>query len=314
MYRWHRVVCIFVVLVFCCFFISSQATAQLVDRIVAVVNGEIITLYELKQNLNNQYLISNKRLDVGVGSQDENLRKEVLNSMINDLLLVQEAERLRIEVSDTEVDNYIRNIKKEQNISEDEFDQFLQRQRLTLEKLRERVRNKIKKKRLLTSMVLQKVVVFQEEIESYYAKHQDKYQVSKKIHLRLIVHPDKEKLCDLRQQILAGKISFENAAKGYSQGPGAEQGGDLGFVDWKDLDSKWKNILKDLKKGNLSEVFSLQDRYAILYLQSSMPAGQKPLKEVREKIRNVIYQQKLKDRFEEYMEELRSKAVIEVRI
>jgi len=289
------------------------AAAKTVNRIVAVVNGEVITLFDLQKEMGNPLLQSrSQQLASRQGSMAH--KKKVLRSMVNHELFEQEAERLEITVSDVEVENQIEQIKRERDLSNEELEESLEQSGLTMKGFKEKLRQDIKINRLLSSMVRQKVVVSEEEIATYFEEHKEQYVTPKKLHLRIILHPSRQKLRTVKERIEQGEISFTEAAGKHSQGPGADQGGDLGLVNWKDLRSTWKEAIGGLEPGDMSRVFSMQGNAALLKLESVQSRSSRQLSEVRDSIRQKIYSQKLKDRYEEYVQELRSKAVVDVRL
>ncbi|MBT8763165.1 SurA N-terminal domain-containing protein [Desulfohalobiaceae bacterium Ax17] len=300
---------------FLCLFIKPVFAEEIIDRIVAIVNGEIITLFELNERV-KPYLERFKGKELGPAEKQaiRELKKQLLDQMINDILLRQEAEKYKIEVSDMEIENFIRQFKQRNNLTEEQFLNQLKLQGLTREDYKRQVRNNIIKHRLIGAMVKRKVVVTQEEIERYYNEHKQDFDTEKKVHLKLILLPTLEEAKQIRNKIMAGEMTFEQAAKKFSQGPSAESGGDLGFVNWKDLAKEWKQAIKGLKQGEITSVFSLNNKGAILKVEESLSGQPKPLKEVEDEIRKIIYQPRLEERFREYMRSLREKAVIDIRI
>jgi len=291
---------------------STAQAATMVDRIVAVVNGEIITLYELNQEV--QSTLATMKSDSISQEQVEGIRSRVLQSMVNDVLLKQEAERFEISVSDVEVENRIDQIRQQRNLSQEEFEKLLDRQGMMLAEYKDRISEDIKKNRVLSSMVRQKVVVTEQEMQEYYQNHLDSYTKPRSVHLRLLLLQDRQKLLALRDRIRSGEMTFSQAASEHSQGPGADQGGDLGRMDWADLAKNWKEALKDISADEMSDIFPLQGHFALLYVEKIFSGGTRPLEEVRDQIRDRIYARKLEDRYQEYIQSLRSKAVLDVRL
>jgi peptidyl-prolyl cis-trans isomerase SurA len=280
---------------------------------VAVVNGEIITLHDLQQQVDD----SDPGMDQqGTQSPGRELARQrrILEAMINDKLIVQEAEKFKIEVSDAEIDNQIQHIRSENNLSQAEFAQVLAEQGMEMDQYRQALREEIKKNRVLSNMVRQKVVVSEDEMMEFYQQHQNEYNQPKQVHLRIIVHPSKNKLEQVRQAVASEEMTFSQAANSVSQGPGADQGGDLGTFMWKDLKAQWREMLRDMHSGQMSPIFSLQGNYALLYLQDLADKQVQPFQAVKDDIREQIYAQKLKQRYKEYMQGLREKAVIDVRL
>ncbi|MFO7801846.1 MAG: SurA N-terminal domain-containing protein [Desulfovermiculus sp.] len=297
----------------CMCVMAGPAAGKLVNRIVAVVNGEIITLHELQTEIQG-----------GVPGMDsegpENQkqaqakRRRVLEAMINDTLLKQQAERFEIQVSDAEIDNQIQQIQDENDLSQDEFEQAVREQGMDMDQYRQALREEIKKNRVLSNMVRQKVVVAEDEMRAYYQEHKEDYKQPKQVHLGIIVHPSKSRLEKVRQSIVSEETRFAEAADSVSQGPGADQGGDLGRYAWKDLKPKWREILKSLEPGELSPVFTLQGNYALLYLKQFTDKKVQPFEAVKDKIRQQLYAQKLEERYKEFMQGLRDKAVVNIRL
>ncbi len=300
------------VCVFICFF-AGVGSAKLVNRIVAVVNGEAITLHDLKKEVEQGGPDMNQIEPEDI-NQSEAMRREVLEAMINDKLLKQEAERFEIKVSDEEVEGQMNQIRKENGLSQAEFEQAVKEQGMSMDEYRQALHEEIKKRKLLSSMVHQKVVVADDEIQEFYQQNQEDYGQPQTVRLRLIVHPDQTKLEEVRQAIVSGETSFAQAADNVSKGPGAGQGGDLGEMRWKDLRSEWQDVVSSLNPGEVSQVFSLQDNYALLYLEEYTDQNTEVNESLKKDIRQQLYSQKLENRYKDYIEGLREKAVIDVRL
>ena len=233
---------------------------KVINRIIAVVNGEIITSYDLDKEVKNFRFYS---------EQSSQTYKQIdprflLQKLIDEILLKEEANRLKINVSDEEVNKRIELIKQRQNLSDEEFKKLLEKNNMTLDELRDKIRTSIKISRLLNLMVYDKIIITSDEIKQYYESHKELYNTSKKVRLKIIVTDDKNKLMDLRDKIERGLISFEDAAKKCSIGPGSEEGGDLGMLKWDDLRPEFKKNLKGLKEKEISNVFSVDGQYVIL--------------------------------------------------
>jgi len=301
----------FVVLILC----AVSASGKTVNKVVAVVNGEVVTLYDLKSQLE----ASQGALDMASGGDELGLegpalRKRVLEAMINDILLLQEAERLGIEVPKSIVEKRIERIKKEESLTDQEFDELLAEEGLTRSEYVQKVREGIKKNRLLQSMVRDKVLVTEEEIKAYYQEHIKRYEMPEKLRLKILVMSDQEELSRIKQRIREGTLSFGQAAEQFSEGPAASQGGDLGLLRWRDLQERWRQVLAGLKPGQMSPVFQVGEQSAVLLLDEVQSGNPLDLEKVHDRIRDRLQAQKLRSRYDEYISDLRSKAVIDVRL
>lgn len=296
--------------------------AEVVDRIVAVVNGRLITLSEVNQNLevflktvqesqNSEYM----NMDV------QDLRRRILDKMIADILIEEQAKRYQIEVSDGEIRSFLDRFKEQNNLTQEQLEGYLTQQGMTLEGYKDRIRRKMLRDRLVTAMVNRKIIITDEEVEQFYQEHKGEISGAgaDALRLSLIVlgpTPDPD---DLRSSIVAGEMTFSAAAKKYSVGPAAEQGGDLGMVDVKDLAPEIKAVASNLQIGQVSKPFVLGGKPAFILLasgdKSSSNTGAPALTDaVRDQIRSVLAEQKSEKLFKEYTQRLRENAVIDDRL
>jgi peptidyl-prolyl cis-trans isomerase SurA len=287
--------------------IGSLSAAQVVDRIVAVVNGEIITFQDLLRRIN---LVVGQTPDPATA---ERIAPQVLDDMVNDIVLRQEAERLKVEVSDSEVENEIRQFKARRQLTEDDFARGLRLQGMTPEQFKERSRQDIIKNKMLGIMVRRKVVVTQEEINAYLERNRADLATDRVVRLQLVVLPDEERASALWNELDSGAISFDEAVEKHSIGPKVENGV-LADVNWKTLDEAWREALRDLSVGSVSKPFTIQDRWVLLKLLDRKDAERTDQAALEEEAREAILRPKLEERFKEYMSGLRGKAVIENRL
>jgi peptidyl-prolyl cis-trans isomerase SurA len=281
--------------------------AQVVDRIVAVVNGEIITYLEV---------LERSRLVAGESSGQTSvdaLMPRVLESMIDDLIIRQEAARLKIEVADSEVENEIRQFKARRRLSDDEFVRSLRLQGMTPEQFKEQSRQDIVKNRMIGYMVRRKVVVTQEEIDAYLQRHQAELGVERTVDMQLLVSGDADSADFARKAVAEGEVSFDEAVERYSVGPKANNGV-MTDVRWREMDIPWREALRDMNVGDVSRPFLVQGRWVVLKLLDRKDGERQDKAVMEEEAREAILRPKLEERFKEYMAGLRAKAVIEKKL
>lgn len=287
--------------------VGQSSAAQVVDRIVAVVNGEIITYVDLQQQLR---LIMGQTPEATVAAR---MAPQVLDEMIDDIIIRQEAARLQVEVSDSEIDNEIRQFKARHRMSEDDFLRSLRLQGLTAEQFRERSRQDIVKHKLINYMVRRKVVVTQEEIDAYVESNRAELSTERTYDLQILAVMDREQAEELLRRLQAGELSFGEAVESYSIGPKTDDGVMAG-VRWRDLAEPWRQPLRDLNVGETSQPALIQDRWVILKLLDRKDEARQEQAAVDDEVREAIMRPKLEERFKEYMGGLRAKAVIEKRL
>jgi peptidyl-prolyl cis-trans isomerase SurA len=295
--------------------VPAAHAEEIVDRIVAVVNGEIITLFDVNQQIKGY----TQQFEGRVLTRDEEkalqaVRKKVLTQMVNDLLLEAEAKRLEMTVSDVEIKNQVEALKQQNNLTEEQFLDQLKLQEMTRKDYEEKVKKDIMRQRLIGAMVRRKVVITEEEMKRYYAEHQDDFSGEKKVELAMILVDPGFDIQELRNRLLAGEISFGQAAAQYSLGPGKDQGGEIGEVRWADMRDSWKEVLRGLEEGDISEPFDLNGNQAFLRVLNLTPGDAPPFEEVKDKIRDILYRPRIEERFQDYMEGLKTKAVLDIRM
>lgn len=300
---------------FLLFFLITSPVRAAINGVAAVVNGEMITAFDLQAETAPEAMRRGLNpKDPNQAAAIEELTKATLERMINNIILTQEAQRLKISVGDSEVDNEIQQIMSRNKMTPEEFQRQLQIQRTTEKDFRERIRSSILRNRLLANMVGRKVIVTKEEIADYYNQHKQTFMNNQKVRFAVIVYPPTENAEAQAARIRSGKLSFEQAARQVSVGPHAQEGGDVGVVDWNSLDPTWQDRLSQLKPGDVSGLFEVNNGLKGQLKLLSMESGDgQTLEEATPQIERILREPKLQERFREYSEQLRKRAVVEIR-
>ena len=182
--------CLALVLVFSCLFVAPAEAAH-INKVCAVVNGKAITMFDLQRNALPE--MQRARLNPNSPKDKEKvdaILRKVLDMMILDILYKQEAQRLKIVISDRDVDKEITDMYTQQGMTKEQFEKALKRQGLTLAEVRENNRVRMIRQRIMSMEVGRRVVVTQDEIRDYYEKHKDTMFNREGLHMALIVyHP-----------------------------------------------------------------------------------------------------------------------------
>lgn len=292
--------------------LPSRAAEVTLDRIVAVVNGRIITEYEVQQHLKEVMdRVGNQQLTPEQQEQLKGLRKQIIDQMITDILLDLEAEHYGIKISDADVRDAIKSIMERTGLDDAGLRKELQVQGMTYEKFFENKRSEIKKRRLVSSLV--QVVISDDEVRKAFDAKHGAQAAADYLHLRLILLPPGMSAADLRRDIEDKKTTFAQAADLYSQGPGAGQGGDLGVISRKDLAPDWQEALKDVSVGGITKPFKVQGQEALLLNDELKELPQGDFEAEKEQIYEDLYNKKMEAFLSEYLNKLKEKAVIEYR-
>jgi Parvulin-like peptidyl-prolyl isomerase len=298
------------------FFCSAPALAEdvVLDGIVAQVNGKAITKFELDERMLPVYEQARGRnLTSEEMTQISNLRRQMLDQMIDDILIQEDAERYKLKITDAEVAEQTKQFMAKRKLSDEEFKHQLSLLRMTRADFERNMRRDMIKHQLIGGVVSSKVVVTDSEVEQRYNERKSEFSKDSMVQLALILVPANMSAADLKAQIEAGQISFAEAANKYSQGPGTGHGGDIGYIAWKDLAPEWNKALAGLKAGQISEPVHVQDYAGLLQVVSLKEGEELPLAAVREQIYQSLFDAKFEKVFQEYLQKLRDKAVIEYR-
>ena len=302
--------------------------AEVVDKIVAVVNDEIITLTEFNtafepylKNIEDNYKGKDK------GAIINQAKEAFLNRLVDNLLIEQEAKKagMGIVIKDEEVMDVIRDMMAKKKSNMEDFKKNLAREGNSLESLKKDIRSQMMRMRLLRREIKSKVIVSDEEIGEYYNKNRQDYEGKEAVRLKQIflaipAKADKktkakikEEAGQLRKRVLAGE-SFELLAVKYSQGPGAAQGGDIGFIEKGTIIAAVESVAFNLPMEQVSEVIESGIGFHIIKVVDKKGAGLKPIAAVREEIKTKIEDEKLEKKYEEWITSIRKKSFIEIKM
>jgi len=261
-----------------------MAYAKIVDGIIAYVNSDVITEGDLNKLFSDriaelQQVYRFSPSEANAKAQQE--RSELLDKLIRQILVIQEAQRQQIQVGEDEVDEYIRTLQKQFGIqSNEEFNEQLKREGYTPMSFREKARKDLMGERLVQFMVLPKIDVVDDEIIKFFEENRAKFTTnSDRVHLRTILVKfklsDKEKIQRKVDAILKESRSgadFAELARKYSDDERTkENGGYLGqftTIELELLSKPIKQAVAQLEAGQITEPIEAQDGFYILKLET----------------------------------------------
>jgi len=304
---------------------TASAAAEVIDRIVAVVNEDIILLSELRERMapfvqrirSQGYDLEKERKMIF------KVREEMLDRLVDEKLTDQEIERNDIQVEEAQIDNTIETIKKTNAFTDEDLRRFLEQQNMTMEQYRDKIREQVLRSRLVNYEVKSKIVITDEEIQNYYDSHPELYGGKTRYHLRNILmtvpeNPtDEEKeTVSARMQILRTRIqqgeSFADLAEAFSQSPTARDGGDLGEFEKETLAPRIQAALEGLKPGDTTEVLDTDAGFQIFYLEAINRSEGKPLESVKAEIQQKLFAEVVDKKFVSWLEDLRNQSHIKI--
>ncbi|MDI9613141.1 MAG: peptidyl-prolyl cis-trans isomerase [Acidobacteriota bacterium] len=297
------------------------AQAGTVDRIIAKVNEEIITLSELNRHMEPA------RRELGAKYSGEQLQKALekaeqgtLDALIEEKLVYQKAVELEYEAdADSKIDAYIQRVMKENNLKDtDEFEEALAREGQSLREYRDLLRRQIITSELVNDFINSRISLLTPEIEQYYKNHLADFTSPEEITLsEILITPDDgdeaaaTRAGEIHRRLLAGE-SFAALASQYSKGPTADKGGSIGSYLGANLHPDTARAVAGLGEGGISKPQRLEEGYAIFRVDARREPVARPLEEVKEEIKNRLYQEKRNPEYDRFITQLREEAYIQI--
>jgi len=280
------------------------AKEEIVDRIVAVVNNDIITLSELN-NATRQFM---ERIAASDKSRAD--KEEMIQSVEQDILHKM-IDRIQISVSDADIQSAIENFKQTNNMDQKSLEKRLEAEGITWEKYRERIREDLLQSMLINRAVRSKVIITREDIETYYEQHADKFKGEKKYQLRNILLDTEQATQEVVSRLDKG-LSFQEAARRYSLAANADEGGDLGVFDIDNFNDAIKEAVLPLEKGEYSRVIRAGQGYQIIYVEDILVSGGKTLEEAKDEIQDILYRKQGEEKFARWIDSLKKNAHVKI--
>lgn len=282
---------------------------EIVDRVVAVVNKEAITLYDIEKAKAFVHLQAELTDPESVRSLPTNF-PEILESLIEETLLNQEAEKEGIDADSKEVDQAIDHILQQQGWDIDELIKTLKLRGLTLRDYRDAIAQQIVRFRLISKRVRSEIQIDESDLQNYYRSHKREFSLGEKWHLQQILVGDMESAERVLQRLDEG-ANFSDLARGYSIGPAKESGGDLGLLKKSDLLPELARAVEGLKPGEVSEPVQTSAGVHILRLVDHIEDDFIPFSEVKRRIQERLFQEESGKILKRYLQSLKESAIIE---
>jgi peptidyl-prolyl cis-trans isomerase SurA len=295
------------------------AEAKIVDRIVAQVNDEIITLSELNRKMAEvRQSLEAKYAGDQLTQMLQQAEKQALESLIEEKLLYQKAMELGYNANvDAQVSAYVQRIMKENNIKDtDELESALAQQGTNLKDFRDDIRRQVMRSDLVNDFVGSRITLLTPEIEKYYRDHPADFTTPEEVTLSEIIvtgeENDKEsenRANDLYSRLQQGE-SFSALASQYSKGPTANKSGNIGAYLISKLNPETVKAIANLKEGEVSKPQKIKEGYVMYHIDGRKYAVLRALDEVKDEIRNLLFQQKLAPEYQRFISQLKEDAYI----
>jgi peptidyl-prolyl cis-trans isomerase SurA len=305
--------------------LAPGARAVVVDGIAAVVNGEVITLLELEKA---GKVAVEERLRLLPAADHEKARRDVLRPLLDQLVLVrlqrQLARQLGIEVSEQETDAAIANVRADNQLSDEVLDRLLLERGMSRADYRREIQDQVRLSKLVKHEIGAKVTVTDAEIAAWFAEHGKEWHRPEKIRIRhLLVPLPKEATADAAEAARARAVELLAQVRGgadfaalvRSLDPAAAPDADAvsGEIARGELFAALDEAAFALPVGGVSEPVRGPAGFHLVQVVEKTPAYEPALEDLRGSIEQRIAERKTRERYEGWLKQLRTDAIVEIR-
>ena len=285
--------------------------AYLQDRIVAIVNAELIMLSDVKREFRTeQERLSREFRGDELAQRLKTAEYMALTKLIERKLQLQEAKATRVEVSDLEVQQAITQMKRQDRSFDPTNPNDIQD-----------VREQLILMRIVDQHIRGNITLGDSELKRYYQEHREQFSFPEEYQLsQIIIKPaSSDGLADAltkarraMDELKRGE-KFEDVALQYSDGANSLHGGRLGFVRQGELWPVMEKAVARLVPGGISDILESPEGVHIIRLDDKKPKQFRPYEDVRREVQELVYQQKSADMYQSWLVNLKNKAYIEIK-
>lgn len=303
---------------------NVPADQSLIDRVVAVVNDDVITMSELQEAV-VLYLREAKEAVPPEGPERDRLIHRVLGRMVDHRLQIQEARRDKTEVTEEEIASVMDDFVKRNGGDRPRIEEQLKAQGLSWEQLRRDMRDSLLAQKIRARRVGRRTSVTEPEIDAYVTENRGKFEADLKYHPRhiaVLAQPpgSAEAWERARAEVdrivarLAEGADFAELARGDSQDGVAVSGDDLGWLARGELQPLFEEPILRLQKGEVTPPIKSENGYHLFRLEEREELTPELLGQLRQQARDILMQKKIQERLEEWLQGLRQRALIAERL
>ena len=300
---------------------SVPADQSLVDRVVAVVNEDVIMMSELQEAM-VLYLRETKEALPADGVERDRLVHRILARMVDHRLQIQEARRDKIEVTEEEVASVMDDFVKRNGGDRARIEEQLKAQGLSWEQLRRDMRDSLLAQKVRARRVGRRASVTEPEIDAYVTDNRGKFEADLKYHPRhiaVLAQPPAsaeawERAKAEVDRIVARLRDGADFAELASQDGSAVAGDDLGWLTRGELQPLFEEPILRLRKGETTPPIKSENGYHLFRLEEREELTPELLAQLRQQARDILMQKRIQERLEEWLQGLRQRALIAERL
>lgn len=320
-----RIVCL---AISACIIFPAFAEAEIVNRLMARVNGEPVTYRDFQVGLFE--LLKARKMDLAAYNElapkeKREIQRRIMDGLIDSKLILTNARAMEIQVAPEDLTRTIASIMKENNIPDREtFRKAVEADGFTWDKFKERISNQLLMHKFQRqTMTIRPIKVTPREIRDYFKRNSEAYKKPEAVRIAQIALPVSEEDSfgeaqarrlaeDIRGRLEAGG-SFADLAMEHSKGPGADKGGDIGFLELQKIREEFRDVITGKPEGYISEPVRLSFGYVIVKVVEWRKEGTASLDEVSDQIEARIRLDRRKQERRIWLQRLREDAFIEIK-
>ncbi|HJY81238.1 MAG TPA: peptidylprolyl isomerase [Candidatus Binatia bacterium] len=286
--------------------------AEMINHIIATVDDEPITLYELRTFSSGAGQRNSFMTPEEMGKLSD---RDLLEVLIMNKLVDKEVEAQGLKAKDSDIDSYIERIKAQGSMDDAQFKEELAKQGMTMDNYRKQVAKDIERALLVNREIGSRVNVTPQDIERYYKAHAADYAQAEQVRVRDIFLPlsrsaptEEERrvmqqIEDIRKRAVAGE-DFATLADTYSAVSRPGEGGDLGYFKKDQMPKDIEDVAFSLKPGDISQPFRTSAGVHLLKVEEHSQGGQGKLDEATtEQIKTTLYNDALRQRYQRWFQD-----------
>ncbi|WP_282011316.1 peptidylprolyl isomerase [Nitrospina watsonii] len=300
------------------------ANAEVLDRVVAKVNNEIITLSALEERARVD-LARFQSMGVENIPTLEEVRSRALDQMIDEILLVDVASKVGLIVEESQMQDALDDVRQRGNLSEKQLEEMLKQEGRSLEEYKKRIREQILMSKVINLEVRSRIKVSDKEIAEFYDEHRKEFWTTAQVRARHILFimdqsldsdqiATKERKAREALAKIRNGADFAEVAQEFSEDVTASNGGDLGVLEKGKMIPEFEKAAFALKNGEVSSIVRSPYGLHIIKVDEVLPGAPIPMEDVENQIIAQLKQQSFRTYFEEYIEDLHARSFIEKKL
>jgi peptidyl-prolyl cis-trans isomerase SurA len=297
---------------------GQWAHSEATNRVVAIVNDEIITFYELEKVKKNYNLPEMEK------EKEEEFQKQLLFQLIDQKLIDLQIRRLGIQIAGEEVDKAVDRIKQDQGLkSPEDFSKALLREGLSESEFRKKVKDQILRFKLISREIGSKIIIPESQMLEYFEKNKSKFQTVEGVQMAHIFLPMsdktppeerdnlKKKIEEIQDRLIKGE-DFAELARKFSQDSSASQGGNLGTFAIEDIDPSLRKVIFTLKPGEFSSILQSPNGWQIVKLIEFKGGKEVSYSEAKNRVQDQLFQEEVDKRFTQWLQKVKDRSYIQI--